>query len=259
MGIVRAFDPDTGASGGAKASGGGGADLSALGFTPIDLTSGFTLTDPDSLVSATTNSSGTNKVVFNALGSGSTDYAWGAGSNQRAPRWVKNLTAADANDGEVQIKSGDTFILQTVVEFATPDTRYAAEVVVASSVDGTATAAASNDAMGGLIRYNASGNIQFGIFTFNGYNTQASADNNRGVCTVLHSGARGQGGAYVNLDSSGDAITGGSRNASMNYSDGTTDMKLMIGVGTNGSATIGAGDDAQFKAWFRVVRFTLPS
>jgi hypothetical protein len=258
MGIVRAFDPDTGASGGAKASG-GGSDLSALGFTAIDLTDGFTLTDPDSLVSATTNSSGTNKVVFNALGVGSTDYAWGAGTNQRAPRWVKNLTAADATGGEVQVKSGDTFILQTVVEFATPDNRYAAEIVVASSVDGTATAAASNDAMGGIIRYNASGNISYGIFTFNGYAANASANNDRGVCTVLHSGERGQGGAYINLDSSGDAITGGSRNASMDYTDGTTDMKLMIGVGTNGAATIASGDDAQFKAWFRVVVFSLPS
>jgi hypothetical protein len=259
MPVAPCFDPTTGASGGAATGGGGGADLSALGFTQIDLTSGFTLTDPDSLVSATTNTGGTNKVVFNALGSGSTDYAWGAGSNQRAPRWTKNLTATDSTGGEVQIKSGDTFILQTVVEFATPDNRYATEVVVASSADGTATAAASNDAMGGLIRYNASGNIQYGIFTFNGYNTQASASNDRGVCTVLHSGSRGQGGAYVNLDSSGDAITGGSRNASMNYTDATTDMRLMVGVGTNGSATIGAGDDAQFKAWFRVVKFTLPS
>jgi hypothetical protein len=259
MPIAPCFDPTTGASGGSQPGGGGGADLSALGFTAIDLTDGFTLTDPDSLVSSTTNASGTNKVTFNALSPGSTDYAWGAGSNQRAPRWVKNLTATDATGGEVQIKSGDTFILQTVVEFATPDNRYAAEVVVASSVDGTSTAAAANDAMGGLIRYNATGNISYGIFTFNGYAANASASNHRGVCTVLHAGERGQGGAYINLDSSGDAITGGSRNASMDYTDGTTDMKLMIGVGTNGSATITAGDDAQFKAWFRVVKFSLPA
>jgi hypothetical protein len=45
----------------------------------------------------------------------------------------------------------------------------------------------------------------------------------------------------------------------MDYTDGTTDMKLMIGVGTNGAATIASGDDAQFKAWFRVVVFSLPS
>lgn len=241
------------------AAAGGGADLSALGFVEVDLTDGFTLTDPDSLVDTTTNAAGVNKVVFNALSVGSTDYAWGAGSNQRAPRWTKNLTAPDADGAEQQIKSGDAFILQTVVEFSTPDSRYAAEVVVASSVDGTSTAAAANDAMGGLIRYNATGNISYGIFTFNGYAANASASNDRGVCTVLHAGERGQGGAYINLDSSGDAITGGSRNASMDYTDGTTDMRLMIGVGTNGSATITAGDDAQFRAWYRVVRFSLPS
>lgn len=244
---------------GGGAVAGGGADLSALGFVEVDLTDGFTLTDPDNLVDTTTNAAGVNKVVFNALSSGSTDYAWGAGSNQRAPRWVKNLTAPDGDDAEQQIQSGDAFILQTVVEFSTPDNRYAAEVVVASSVDGTSTAAAANDAMGGIIRYNATGNISYGIFTFNGYAALANASNDRSICTVLHAGARGQGGAYVNLDSSGDAITGGSRNASMDYTDGTTDMKLMVGVGTNGSATITAGDDAQFRAWYRVVRFTLPS
>jgi len=244
---------------GGGAAAGGGADLSALGFVEVDLTDGFTLTDPDNLVDTTTNVANVNKVTFTALAVGSTDYSWGSGNNQRAPRWVKSLTAPDGDGAEQQIQSGDTFILQTVVQFETPDNRYAAEVVVASSVDGTGTDCFTNDAMGGLIRYNASGNIQYGIFTFNGYNSLGNASNDRGVCTVLHSGARGQGGAYINLDSSGGAITGGSRNASMDYTDGTTDMKLMIGVGTNGSATITAGDDAQFRAWYRVVRFSLPS
>ena len=239
--------------------GSSGADLSALGFEQIDLTDGFTLTDPDSLVSATTHSSGINKVVFNALASGSTDYAWGSGSNQRAPRWVKDLNAEDAAGGEVQALSGDAFILQTVVEFAAPDNRYAAEIVVASSVDGTGTAATTNDAMGGLIRYNSTGNIQYGIFTFNGYASNANASNDRSICSVLHAGQRGQGGAYINLDSSGSALTGGTRNASMGYTDGTTGMKLMVGVGTNGAATIASGDDAQFKAWYRVIKFSLPS
>ena len=244
---------------GGGAAAGGGADLSALGFVEVDLTDGFTLTDPDGLVSATENVAKVNKVTFNALAVGSTDYSWGSGNNQRAPRWVKSLTAPDGDGAEQQIQSGDTFILQTVVQFQTPDNRYAAEVVVASTVDGTGLDCFTNDAMGGMIRYNSTGNISYGIFTFNGYNALASASNDRSVCTVLHAGARGQGGAYINLDSSGAALNGGSRNASMGYTDGTTDMKLMIGVGTNGSNTIGAGDDAQFRLWYRVVRFSLPS
>jgi len=258
MPIAPCFDPTTGASGGA-APAAGGADLSALGFTQIDITDGFTLTDPDSLVNTSSSAGGVNQVVFNVLSSGSTDYAWGSGTNQRAPRWVKDLTAADATGGEVQVKSGDAFILQTVVQFQTPDNRFASEVVVASSVDGTATAAASNDAMGGLIRYNATGNIQYGIFTFNGYASNANASNDRSICSVLHAGQRGQGGTYINLDSSGSALTGGTRNASMGYTDGTTNMKLMVGVGTNGSATITAGDDVKFSAWYRVIKFTLPT
>ena len=159
MPIAPCFDPTTGASGGAQPGGGGGADLSALGFTAIDITDGFTLTDPDSLVDSSSSASGVNQVVFNALAVGSTDYAWGSGNNQRAPRWVKDLSAEDATGGEVQVQSGDTFILQTVVQFQTPDNRFASEVVVASSVDGTGLDCFTNDAMGGLIRYNATGNI----------------------------------------------------------------------------------------------------
>lgn len=258
MPITPCFDPTTGASGGAQGGGGGGADLSALGFTAIDITDGFTLTDPDSLVDTSSSASGVNQVVFNALAVGSTDYAWGSGNNQRAPRWVKDLSAEDATGGEVQVQSGDTFILQTVVQFQTPDNRFASEVVVASSVDGTGLDCFTNDAMGGLIRYNATGNIQYGIFTFNGYASNASASNDHSTCTLLHSGVRGQGGAYVNLDNTGTAITGGTRNAGMTYDNGTIGMKLMVGVGTNGSATIGAGDDVKFKAWYRVIKYTMP-
>jgi hypothetical protein len=259
MPIAPCFDPDSGASGGA-AGGGGGADLSALGFEQVNITDGsWTQTDPDSLVQSTAYASGVNQVVFNALGVGSTDYAWAAGTNQKAPRWTKALTAVDGAGSPVQLKSGDTFILQTVARFATPANRYAAEIVCASSVDGTATTAGANDAMGGLIRYNASGNIGYGIFTFNGYTALTSASNAESVCTVIHSGARGQGGGYINLDSSGGAVNGQTRSANMTYSNGTTDMRIMVGVGTNSSATISAGDDAKFELYYRVVRFTLPS
>jgi hypothetical protein len=259
MPIAPCFDPTTGASGGSQPGGGGGADLSALGFTQIDLTDGFTLTDPDGLVDTTSHTGGVNKVVFNALAVGSTNYAWGSGNNQRAPRWVRSLTAEDATGGEVQVQSGDAFLLQTVVQFRTPDNRYATEVVVASSVDGTGLDCFTNDAMGGLIRYNATGNVSYGIFTFNGYAALASASNDHSICTLIHGGTRGQGGGYINLDNTGTALNGGTRNASMTYDNSSINMQLMVGVGTNGSATITAGDDAQFSAWYRVIRFNLPT
>ena len=259
MPIAPCFDPDTGASGGA-AGGGGGADLSALGFEQVNITDGsWDQTDPGSLVQSTAYASGVNQVVFNALAAGSTDYAWAAGTNQKAPRWTKALTAVDGAGSPVQLKSGDTFILQTVARFATPANRYAAEIVCASSVDGTATTAGANDAMGGIIRYNASGNVSYGIFTFNGQTSLASGSPVESTCTVLHSGGRGQGGAYINLNSSGEAVNGQTRSANMAYSNATTDMRIMVGVGTNGSATISAGDDAKFELYYRVVRFTLPS
>ena len=259
MPIAPCFDPTTGASGGAQPGGGGGADLSALGFTAIDITDGFTLTDPDSLVDSVSNTGGINKVVLNALASGDTNHTWGSGNTQRAPRWVKNLDVTDATGGEVQPLSGDTFILQTVLQFAAPDNRYAAEIVVASSVDGTGLDSFTNDAQGGIMRYSTTGNIAYGVFTFNGQTSLGTGAPDHSTCTVLHSGARGQGGVYVALDGSGAAVNGGSRNGNMDYADGTTGMKLMVGVGKRDSAaSITAGDDAQFKAWYRVVRFSSP-
>ncbi len=244
---------------GGGAAAGGGADLSALGFTQIDLTDGFTLTDPDSLVDSVSYTGGVNKVVLNALASGDTNHTWGLGNTQRAPRWVKDLDVTDATGGAVQPLSGDTFILQTVLQFATPDNRYAAEIVVASSVDGTGLDSFTNDAQGGVMRYNTTGNVAYGVFTFNGQTSLGTGAPDHSTCTVLHSGARGQGGVYVNLDGSGVVVNGGSRNGNMDYSDGTTGMKLMVGVGKRDSlASITAGDDAQFQAWYRVVRFTLP-
>lgn len=244
--------------GGAPAA--AGADLSALGFEQIDLTdSSWTLTDPDDLVdSVVALAGGVTQVTMNALGTGSNDYAWTSSSTQRAPRWTAPLYAVDANGQNVRVTSGDAFVLTTVIEFVEPDDRFTTEIVVASAEDGTALTSGSNKAQGGLLQYTASGNPRMGAFTGNSLDFKASANNDRNLAHANSAGGRAQAVSYVNLDSSGDNVQGGSRNSGMLYTDTTTDLNLMVGLGVWNFGTVTAGEDAKIKVWYRVVRFSLP-
>ena len=154
MPIAPCFDPTTGASGGSQGGGGGGggADLSALGFVEVDLTDGsWTLTDPDDLVDTVSHASGVNTVVMNALAAGSNNYAWSTSTTQRAPRWTRELNAVKTLRAVTFASRRGPFILQTVIEYVTPDDDFPAEIVVASAEDGTATTSGGNKAQGGLL------------------------------------------------------------------------------------------------------------
>jgi len=269
MGIVRAFDPATGASGGPQegGGGGGGADLSALGFVAVDLTDGTWANpiddqathDPDDLVDTVSHSNGVNTVVMNALAAGSNDYAWSTSSTQRAPRWTAPLYAQDANCNNVRVTSGDVFVLQTVIEYVTPDDDFPAEIVVASAEDGTATTSGTNKAQGGLLIIAANGLPNGGCFA--GNNSQkGGTDSNfhQNITTANHAGGKSQAVAFVNVNSSDVHIAGSSRNSGMLYTNTTTDLNLMVGLGVTGANTVTAGQDAKIKVWYRVIVFTLP-
>lgn len=253
------FFPKSPTGMGSATSAGGGADLSALGFTQIDLTSGFTLTDPDSLVSSTVAlAGGVMQVTMNALGSGSNDYAWTSSTVQRAPRWTAPLYAIDANGANVRITTGDEFLLTTVIEFVEPVDRFTTEIVVASAEDGTALTSGGNKAQGGLLQYTPSGNPRMGCFTGNSLDFKSSANNHRNFATAIHGGGRGQAVSYVNLDNTVGQINGGSRNSGLTFSNTTTDMNLMVGLGVWNFGTVSAGEDAKLKLWYRAIKFSLP-
>ena len=261
MPIAPCFDPTTGASGGSQEGGGGGADLSALGFVAVDLTDSatWTLTDPDDLVDTVSHSTGVNTVVMNALAAGSNDYAWSTSTTQRAPRWTAELYAVDSTGGNVRVTSGDAFILQTVIEYVTPDDDFPAEIVVASAEDGTATTSGTNKAQGGLLIIAANGLPNGGCFT--GASSQkGGTDSNfhQNVSTANHAGGKAQAVAFVNVNSSEVAIAGSSRNSGMTYTNTTTDLNVMVGLGVTGANTITAGQDAKIKVWYRVIVFDLP-
>lgn len=235
-----------------------GSNLSSVGYVEVDLTNpDYTLYDPDTLVKSNTFSGGFNNVVMNALAVGNTDYAWGSpgDTDQRAPRWYIPLEVEDASGNTVRITTGDTFILQVLIQKGTTTSEFNTEVICATAVTGTGLNAFDNDAQGAIMEYIAAGNTGYGHFGFSSKTVTTEAANDRASTVSLHAGARGQGGTFITLDGSGAALNGGSRNASMDYSADNIDMFLIVGVGTRGASTINDGDDTDFKIGYRVVKF----
>jgi len=260
MGIAPCFDPTTGASGGSQGGGGGGgADLSALGFTAIDLTDGsWSLTDVNGLVDSVTNAAGVNKVTMNADAGGSSNNAWGNSATQEGPRWRKSLTVEDATGGEVQVTSGDYFVFQTVMEYVAPDQRFAASSCVCVSADGAATAASTAKVIGGLIRYPATGAQQNGAIAGSFGAVNGNVNNHRTTTTTMVRAQRMASVAYITSNSDGSYRFDGRDNPGYSYTDGTTDLELIVGVGTFSTGSITAGDDVKVKAWFRCVKMSMP-
>ncbi len=65
---------------------------------------------------------------------------------------------------------------------------------------------------------------------------------------------------YINTSTSDTILASGQRATNITYADTTTNVDIVVGLGTaNSSTTISASDDAKIKVWYRVVRLTLPS
>ena len=230
-------------------------DLSALGFTPIDLTDGsWSLSDTNSLVNGVSHTSGVNTVTMNAFAGGTSDNAWANSATQEGPRWHKKLKVKDATGTEVQVTSGDYFVFQTLMEFVSPANRFGASSVVCVSANATSTVATTADIIGGLLRYNTTGGQQLGSIA-GAFGAAAPSNTNahRGSTTAMVRGLRQASVTYINTNSTGGYLFEGRDNPSNSYSSGTIDLDLIVGVGTFSTNAIVAGDDVKVKAWFRCV------
>jgi hypothetical protein len=254
QGVVPTFDPTSGASGGAAAAGGGGADLSALALTTVDLTDGtWTLLDPDSLVKGVAESGGDHTVTMNALGSGSTNYAWSSGSTMRAPRWYIPLIADNAAGGTVRITTDDTFIVLFKMVKGTPTTPFSTEIVIAGCIDPTGLTSGTIVGMGGIIEYAYDGLQGYGSWAFLSKTASTNGTSVSSTVSALWSGRRAGTSAYVIQNAAGTYVANGNRAANSNLT-ASTDMYLMVGLGTRSNATITDNDDAVFKLEYRVVK-----
>jgi len=224
----------------------------APSFEDIDLTDvSWTELDPDSTVKSHAFASGDNTVVMNALGSGSTDYAWTSGSNHRAPRWYKGLFDSDGN----RLTSDDSFVLIVRIAKGAPSAEYATEVVVGVAEDPTSTTATTIKGVGHVLDYTDGGNPGYGAWTVNANTSTTNANNVRGECTVQVGGRRVIAAVYAAIKSDDTAQGANSRNANTTYT-AATDLFIMVGVGTRGASTIAEDDEAVFSASYAVFRYT---
>lgn len=248
-GIVPAFNPATGASGGPAAAA-ASASYSNIPWVTADLTDGsWTLTDPDSLVDEVTYGGGFNKFTMNVLAAGSTNYAWGAGTAHRAPRWHKNLTASG-----VQVDSDGITVLQVRMTKGATVAEWNTEVVCGGCLAPTSTVPGTMVGQGAMMEYIATNNTSYGSWCFTAKSVSTSASNDSAVMTAQWAAQRASGVTYVTIDSTGVFVASGSRNANSTLV-AATNMSLMIGVGTRGSSTITAGDDTNVKVEYRVLTF----
>jgi hypothetical protein len=248
---LKGGDTPAGAGGG-----GGGADFSAVGLETVDLTAAaWTLLDPDSLVQSVTESSGEHTIVMNALGSGSTNYAWSSGSTMRGARFYTPLVADDGAGGTVRITTDDTFVVLFDLIKGTPAAAFSTEVVIAGCVDPTGLTAGSIVAMGGIIEYTSTGSPGYGAWAFLSKTSSVSSNNVNATVSALWSGRRAGTSSYVAHKADGTYSANGQRASNSNLT-ASTDMFLMVGVGTRGSTTIADGDDAKFTLGYRVVKLS---
>lgn len=254
QGVVPTFDPTSGASGGAAAAG-GGDNFANVAWTTVDLTDGsWTLTDVDSLLDTNTAAGGYNDFVMNALAGSSTDYAWGSGTNQRAPRFSKPLVASDGAGGSVRINSDDTFILQVRMTEGSTASKFDTEIVFGGCLDPTGVTAGALVGLGAMMDYTAAGNTGYGAWAFAGKTTSAHTNNVYGVMNSFWAGRRAATTSCVTMKSDDTAQGNNSRNANSALT-ADTDMFFVFGVGTRGAKTITAGDDANVKVEYRVISF----
>jgi len=226
------------------------ASYANIPWVTADLTDGsWTLTDPDSLVNGVTYAAGFNKVTMNALAAGSTDYAWGGGATHRAPRYHKLLDASG-----VQVDSDGITVLQVRMTKGSTVTEFSTEVVCGACLDPTSTVPGTMVGQGGMMEYVASDNTGYGAWTVNSKGVATFAANDSGVMTAQWAARRASGTTYVTIDNTGVFVASGSRNANSTLG-ASTNMSLMIGVGTRGSATITAGADTNVKIEYRVLTF----
>jgi len=247
MPIANVFDPYTGAANGGKVpSPGGGASLYDAPYSPIyeDLTDGsWTLVDPDNLVqSIVRDGSGFHTITWNALAVGSSNYRWDSGGAHRSPRWYKNAEI-DGNQLVSEDMCNYTYYAETD---NTARGNFDSAFVYALSTDPTSTVP-NTIAGGGLFSsVQAVGtNTFFGVWAVNSQASTSTGTSDRAVIQYQYGAGHAGCGTFYIITNLGERIQNGSRNAAVTL-PATTDLKLMVGVGTrSNTTTITAGDTSQ--------------
>jgi len=247
-GGIGTFGSPTIISGG----GGGGSSNYDLAWETVDLTSGWTLLDPDSKLdtnfgtNGVSHSGGYNLIQWGASATGS-DYRWDNGADHRAPRWYKDLLI-DANN----VKTGDllTMAIRSQLDNSVDD--FNQQVVFGASVWPDLTVATSIAGIGAVINKTQSGFNAYGVWTVNSSNLH----NNREYCvaTVTRGGGGVGAAAYQVFDATDTATGTGARASNQTGGSKPLNVRLIVGIGLRLNAdTVAAGDQQRFKFQYAAI------
>lgn len=226
-------------------SGGGGASGPTNDITPevVDLTSGWTLLDPDGLIDT---SYGTNGATFNAatgettikmneLASGDAKYMPDVATNgHHWPRWYRATSATNLS----------TCVMSVDLKNNTTPTPWARTVVVGMANDPTSTDVNVMDGTGAIFRHagSVSNPFQYGVWTVSAATAGSNSTIARGLTTVMRSNDSLGSGTYITAKSDDSVFNSGSRNSNQNAAVGSSTPAFhIIGVGTYTTGTIAAG------------------
>jgi hypothetical protein len=235
-----------------RAAAAGGADLSALPLTAIDLGDGsWTTTDPDSIVSSAVTSSGLTTFTYATIGSGSTDYAISAGANARFYRKHKVLLDSSG----AAIVGGDSFLLIVEIDnTAGFSTDAATELFVGLGVDPAHTTATTAGLYGLTEQHYAAATPRYGSFVTNAANLLTNANNTASRCSIMvHANQVG----HVENTATGGGAGRGTQARNPNRTYATDDqIYLVVGAGTLGAGTTTAGNTATAALRYRVIKLS---
>jgi hypothetical protein len=225
--------------------GGGGTDGPTNAITPevVDLTSGWTLYDPDGLIDTTYGtggatfdaSTGETTIRMAGLAQGDAKYMPAASNNgHHWPRWYRAISATNLN----------TVVMTTDLKNNATPTPWARAVVVGLANDPTSTDVNTMDGTGGFFRHGGSTSnpFQYGVWTIAAQTSGQNSSLSRGLATVMRSNDSLGSGTYITVKADQTALNSGSRNSNYNAGFGSeTAVYQMVGIGTYGTGTIAAG------------------
>jgi hypothetical protein len=245
---------------GETASGGGGVSLDAVPFgDAIDLTDGWTLEDPDSVVDTTygtngvTFSGGFNTVQFNAFGANSI-YNWGSTSDHHAPRWHKPLLI-----NSVRMTSDDLidWVSWLSLDRSIIDAQF--EVVSGPCAAPTSTTANTIGGMGAAAHFDTGRTYtMYGVWTVTADSLTGNTSGVRVMATGLYGGQHSGSACSTILNASNVRTQNTAKPGAAVLSAGT-DLFMMIGIGMrSNSVSASAGDQIKFSAYQSAAKWVLP-
>ena len=219
--------------------GGGGAPLPLPTFQPLgDLSSGFTFSDPNSLVSSYSFASGVHSFGLVTVNPAVGNYALNSAPTFTGPRWTRPLFDATGQP----VLAGDSFVLLTRFSGLNLGTSTGWAVFLGTASDATSTVLNTMQPIGSWIGSTGVGTPNAGVHNVTLATTVSLAGADRAQASTQFSGAPGKNsaGQVTIISAAATPFTNRIGLASLGVSD-LTQLNLAICPTTLGAITTAAG------------------